>query len=313
MSQLFTNIGKSIRSTNTWFTSSERQKRLIPFKYQAFGLALNALSHLSNPWAADILSNIWFTVFKTKPKPWITRFWQQADSCVELHLKDKSIPVSLWGRGPLVVLMHGWSGSGVQFRRLIRGLVSAGYQVAAFDAPAHGSNPGKQSHLLEFIDSLLAIQQQIGTVDTVIAHSLGGMAAVAAAQRGLSVRQLVLFAPHLDVQEMYQTYADLLNLNPVLSNKFRDTIGQKMADIFGVADIWNLLTPANMLAQIKCQGLMIYDNADEEIPQHQFKSIAHYWPGCQVMETKGLGHNLILKDKTVIQNVLDFMRKTVAI
>lgn len=307
MSQLFTNIGNTLRSANTWLASSERHKRIIPLKYQVVGLGLNALSHLSNPWAANILSNIWFTVFKTRPKPWITRFWQQADSCVELHLQDKSIPVSLWGQGPLVVVMHGWSGSGVQFRRLIPGLVAAGYQVAVFDAPAHGSNPGKHTHLLEFIDALLAIQQQIGTVDTLMAHSLGGMAAVGAAQRGLSVRQLVLFGPHLDVQEMYQSYCDLLNLNPELSKRFRAKIGQKMADIFGVADIWSLLTPANMLAQLDCQGLLIYDKEDEEIPLHQFKSIVQHWRGCQILETEGLGHNNILKDKSVIENVLAFM------
>ena len=307
MSQRFANIVNSIRSTNTRFNSSGRRKRIVPFRYQMFGLGLNVVSYVRNEWAADILSNIWFTVFKSKPKPWITEFWQQAETCVELQLEDKSIPVFLWGEGPLVVMMHGWSGSGVQFRRLIPGLVAAGYQVAVFDAPAHGSNPGKHSHLLEFIDSLLAIQQQIGTIDTVMAHSLGGMAAVVAARRGLSVRQLVLFGPHLDVQEMYQSYSNLLNLNPKLSNRFRDKIGQKMADIFWVTDIWSLLTPANLLAQLDCQGLLIYDSEDEEIPQDQFKSIVQHWLGCRILETEGLGHNHILKDKMVIESVLAFM------
>ena len=307
MSQQITNVGNTIRSANTRLNSSERRNRVIPLSYQLFGLGLNLVSHLRNEWAADILSNIWFTVFKSKPKLRITEFWQQAETCVELQLEDKSIPVSLWGQGPLVVMMHGWSGSGVQFRRLIPGLVAEGYQVAAFDAPAHGSNPGKHTHLLEFSDSLLAIQQQIGPVDTVMAHSLGGMAAVVAAMRGLSVRQMVLFGPHLDVQKMYQSYSDLLSLNPKLSNRFRHKIGQKMADILGVVDVWTLLTPANLLAQSDYMGLLIYDNEDEEIPQDQFKTIEQHWQGCQVLETEGLGHQRILKDETVIENVLAFM------
>jgi len=304
MSQLF---GNTIRSANTWLNSSKRQKRVIPLSYQLLGLGLNAVSRISNEWAADILSNIWFTVFKSKPKLWISEFWQQAESTVEFHLEDKSIPVSLWGQGPLVVMMHGWSGSGVQFRHLIPGLVAAGYQVAVFDAPAHGSNPGKRTHLIEFVDSLLAIEQQIGTVDTVMAHSFGGMAVVVAAQRGLSARQMVLFGPHLDVQEMYQSYSDLLNLNPKLSKRFRDKIGQQIADILGVDDVWTVLTPENLLDQFDIPGLLIYDNADEEIPQDQFKTIAQHWQGCRILETRGLGHNHILKDETVIENVLTFM------
>ncbi len=279
MSQQFANIGNTLRSANKRLNSSERRKRVIPLSYQMFGLGLNVVSHLRNEWVADILSNFWFTVFKSRPKPWISEFWQQAETCVGVRLEGKSIPVSFWGQGPLVVMMHGWSGSGVQFRRLIPGLVAAGYQVAAFDAPAHGSNPGKHTHLLEFSDSLLAIQQQIGPVDTVMAHSLGGMAAVVAAQRGLSVRQMVLFGPHLDVHKMYQSYSNLLGLNPKLSIRFRDKIGEKMAEILGVDDAWASCTPANLLAQSDFQGLLIYDSEDEEIPQDQFKSVAQHWRG----------------------------------
>lgn len=307
MSQQIANIVNRTQSANNRVNSSQRRKRVVPLGYQMVGLGLNLVSRLSNEWAADILSNIWFTVFKSKPKPWITAFWEQAETRVELRLEDKSIPVFLWGQGPLIVMMHGWSGSGVQFRRLIPGMVAAGYQVLAFDAPAHGSNPGKHSHLLEFVDSLHSIQQQIGPVDTVMAHSLGGMAAVVAAKRGLSVRQMVLFGPHLDVQKMYRAYSDLLNLNARLSSRFRDKIGQKMADIFGVDDIWSLCTPENLMAQSDYQGLLIFDNEDEEIPQDLFESIAIHWQGCRILKTEGLGHRGILKDEKVIESVLAFM------
>ena len=310
MSQQFASNENTILSVNTRLNSSKRRNRVIPLSHQLFGLGLNLVSHLRNEWAANILSKLWFTVFKSKPKLWITEFWQQAESCIEVQLKDKSIPVSLWGLGPLVVMMHGWSGSGVQFRRLIPGLVAAGYQVAVFDAPAHGSNPGKRSHLLEFSDSILAIQKQIGPIDTVMAHSLGGMAAVISAQRGLSARQMILFGPHLDVQKMYQSYSDLLNLNPKLSNRFRDKIGQEMADILGIDDVWNFLTPANLLARSNYQGLLIYDNQDEEIPLEQFKAVKQHWLGCQTLETEDLGHHRILKDESVIESVLAFMDRS---
>lgn len=304
MSQLIARTNKSVSQN---ISSSGRRKRVIPLTYQMLGLGLNFVSHLRMNWAAEILKGFFFTVFKTPMKPWITEFWQQADSVVDVKIGSQSIPVRLWGEGPLVVMMHGWSGSGAQFRKLIPGLVEAGYQVAAFDAPAHGGNPGKQTHLLEFVDTLLAIQNQIGPIQTLMAHSFGGMASMTASHRGLNVEQMVLFAPHLDVNEIHQSYSDLLNLNPELSRRFHDKIGARMAAITGLDDVWSFFTPQSLLNDRDFSGLLIFDSDDEEIPQDQFKAVAQYWTDCQVLETHGLGHHRVLKDAGVIDAVLGFM------
>ncbi len=305
MSQL---VARTNQSATQRFISSERRKRVIPLSYQIMGLGLNIASRIHLDWAADILNGLFFTVFKNRTKPWIMEFWQQADSQIELQVEDKTIPVFLWGEGPLVVMMHGWSGSGAQFRKLIPGLVAAGYRVAAFDAPAHGENPGKQTHVLKFVDSLLTIQQQIGPVHTLMAHSFGGMAAAMATQRGLSVEQMVLFGPQLDVNEIHKSYSDLLNLNSNLSARFREKIGVKMTEIIGYDDVWSLFTPENLLKNSDFGGMLIYDTEDEEIPLSHFKAVAQHWRGCQVIETEGLGHHRILKDESVIEEVLSFMR-----
>ena len=304
MSQLLAKTNKPI---SRGFTSNERRKRVIPLSYQLLGLGLNIASRIRMNWAAEVLKGFFFTVFKTPMKPWIAEFWQQADSQVDIQIKNQSIPVRIWGEGPLVVMMHGWSGSGAQFRKLIPGLVEAGYQVAAFDAPAHGANPGKHTHLLEFVDTLLGIQRQIGPVHTLMAHSFGGMASMMASHRGLAVKQMVLFGPHLDVNEIHQSYSDLLNLNPELSMRFREKIGTRMAEIIGFDDVWDFFTPESLLKNRDFSGLLIYDTEDEEIPLSQFKAVARYWEGSQVIETEGLGHHLILKDAAVIEKVLKFM------
>ncbi len=304
MSQLIANTNKPV---SRGFTSNERRKRVIPLSYQLLGLGLNIASRIRMNWAAEVLKGFFFTVFKTPTKPWIAEFWQQADSQVDIQIKNQSIPVRIWGEGPLIVMMHGWSGSGAQFRKLIPGLVEAGYQVASFDAPAHGDNPGKQTHLLEFVDTLLGIQRQIGPVHTLMAHSFGGMASMMASHRGLNVEQMVLFGPHLDVNEIHQSYSDLLNLNVELSARFHDKIGARMAEIIGFDDVWDFFTPKSLLEDRDFSGLLIYDTEDEEIPLSQFKAVARHWVGSQVIETEGLGHHLILKDATVIEKVLKFM------
>jgi pimeloyl-ACP methyl ester carboxylesterase len=264
---------------------------------------------IHNEWASDVLAGLWFTVFKSGQKPWMTEFWSSADECVEITIDGATIPVYCWGRGPLVVAMHGWSGSGTQFRNFIAPLVEAGFRVACFDAPAHGANPGRRTHLVNFSDSLLAIRNRLGEIDCVIAHSLGAMATVYALQLGLPAGRVVLVAPHLDVQEMFETFRDLLGMRPALANRFHDKIGARMKSILNDNDVWQVFTPRKMLARTDFRGLLVYDAKDPEVTQAQFEEIAQHWKNCEVLATEGLGHNRILKDKPVIDAVVDYLRR----
>lgn len=282
-------------------------KRVVPLSFQIAGIGLSLISRLNREWVAEILSNLWFTVFKKSPKPWVKQFWQQADQRIELDLGDKSVPVYLWGNGPLIVMMHGWSGSGTQYRKFIPVLVNAGYQLAVFDAPSHGSNPGKRSDLVEFSDALVSIQQQIGPVDTVIAHSLGAMATLVATHRGLDINHMVLLAPHLDVGAMFESYTTLLNLNKYLTRRFHQVVGEQMADVMDHPDPWKMLTPAALLQEEAVPGLLVYDSADEEVSQQLFFDIGQQWKRATVIRSQGLGHNGLLKDTGIINRVLDYL------
>lgn len=289
--------------------AQNRDQRIVPISFRLTGIVLNALSRINNDWAAEQLSRVWFRVFKSRPKHWVTRFWSQADNCIEVSLSDKLIPVYCWGKGPLVVFMHGWSGSGTQFRHFIPELVKAGFRVALFDAPGHGQNPGKHSHLLEFSDSLLAIQNQIAPIHAVVAHSLGAMAATLATHRGLSVNQLVLMAPHLDVNEMFDSYSQLLGLNEELRQCFRQRAGNKMDKIL-CWDPWSLLLTGILLKHDEIDGLLAFDRHDEEVPSYHFKEIQGLWKQAEIVSTEGLGHVRLLKDQAVIGQVVKYLQVT---
>lgn len=289
-------------------SKSQKDKRIVPMSYRLIGLGLNTVSRLNSDWAAEQLSRVWFRVFKRKPQAWVQQFWGQADACIEVTLSDKTIPVYTWGKGPLVIFMHGWSGSGTQFRHFIPLLVKAGFQVAIYDAPGHGQNEGNQSHLLEFSDSLVAIQHQIGPVHAVVAHSLGAMAVTLATHRGLNVNQLVLLAPHLDVDEMFQSYSSLLNLNTDLAHRFKRKVGEKMAAILQWDNVWDLLKPEVLISEQQIDGLLIFDEHDEEVPLFHFEHIRSLWKEAITMRTEKLGHVRLLKDRTVIQRVVEYLQ-----
>ncbi len=284
-----------------------RRKRVVPMKFRVIGFLLNLISRLNNEWAAKQLSKNWFTVFKSRPKPWVVNFWNQADHRIEVNLVDQIIPVYLWGKGPLVVLMHGWCGSGTQFRHFIPALTKAGYKVAVFDAPEHGANPGKYSNILHFSDSLVSIQQQIGPVDTVIAHSFGAMAVTLATHRGLIVKRLVLIAPHLDIQVIFDSYSQLLKLRTKLVQRFKDLVGAKMADILQIENPWELLNTKTLLSDTGQNGLLVFDDEDEEVPQSHFNEIERHWINSEVIKTQELGHAMVLKDSEVIRKIVVYL------
>lgn len=270
-------------------------------------MVLNLVSVIHNEWAASVLARFWFTVFKSSPKPWVAEFWQGAHRCVEINVEEVTIPVHCWGEGPLVVMMHGWSGTGTQFRYFIAPLVEAGFTAVCFDAPEHGSNPGKQTHMLRFSASLNAIQQQLGEIDCVIAHSLGAMASTFAMQGGLAPRRMVLVAPHLDVQKMFETYSELLKMRPALAERFHQKIGSRMQALMDGSDPWQMLLPQKLLDHPDLRGMLVYDHEDPEVTQAQFNEIIDCWRDCQVHATRGLGHNRILKDETVIEAIVGYL------
>ena len=289
-------------------SSAERRNRVVPLSFQLAGLTLNLLSRMHNEWASGVLAGLWFTVFKTRSKPWVADFWASAQERFEVTVDAHSIPIHCWGQGPLIVVMHGWSGSGTQFRQFIVPLVAAGFRVAAFDAPAHGANPGRRTHLVNFTDSLFAIQARLGPINTVIAHSLGAMATVYALRRGLGADRSVLIAPHLDVQKMFDTFSYLLGMRPPLARRFHDKIGARMREILDGEDPWLTLNPTAMLEASGFEGMLVYDHQDPEVEQAQFDDIIRHWRGAEVLATDGLGHNRILKDERVIGAVVEYLK-----
>ncbi len=270
-------------------------------------MLLNLLSLIRIDWSAAVLERLFFTVFKTGPRPWVAGFWQSAAECRELAVDDARIPVYRWGDGPMIVFMHGWSGSGTQFRHFIEPLLAAGFGVICFDAPGHGASPGRQSHLLRFSGSLQAIRQAFGPIDCVVAHSFGAMAACYAIRQGLDARRLVLIAPQFDVNGIFETYRELLHMRPQLAERFRARTGERMRRL-GIDDPWIEFEASRLLGDLGTPGLLVYDDEDPEIATEAFERFADLWRDSRVHRTSGLGHNRILKDGDVIAAVVDFLR-----
>ncbi|WP_164135036.1 alpha/beta hydrolase, partial [Serratia marcescens] len=70
-----------------------------------------------------------------------------------------------------------------KFEKYIIALQKKGFEVLAFDAPAHGSSDGERINGINYRDCILQIEKKWGALYAIIGHSFGGFAASLAMEK----------------------------------------------------------------------------------------------------------------------------------
>lgn len=216
------------------------------------------------------------------------------------------IPVAIyrWGAGPVVVFVHGWSGHATQVVHFIEPLVQAGFQVVAFDAPAHGETPGRRTNLFECAAALAAVVRECGPIRGVLTHSFGGMVlAYALRHDGMAAGRVVCISPPANLEFLIASFSRALALPAAVVAGLRRRQEQR----FGGNLSERISTDSNVRA-LRVPALIIHDVNDRDVPWRQGKRIADAWPGARFRKTRGLGHRRILRDPATIDVVVDFFR-----
>ncbi|MFU3898466.1 alpha/beta hydrolase [Pseudomonas aeruginosa] len=145
------------------------------------------IGRIAPRWTAERMRRTFMVPGEWPPKDWELPLLASSER-VTLRF---GLSVLRWGEGPAVLLLHGWAGRPTQFAHLIEQLVGAGYSVYALDAPAHGRSPGREANVVLFAHALLEAAGELPPLRAVVGHSLGGAAALLAAQMGLRSEALV--------------------------------------------------------------------------------------------------------------------------
>ena len=94
-----------------------------------------------------------------------------------------------------------------------RPLTARGYSVVAFDAPGHGMTGGRESSLsCTWPPRSKRCCGQIGPVEAIVGHSLGGAVTGYVMSRGAQVKKAVLLAPPASLTDYSHRFARLLRL-----------------------------------------------------------------------------------------------------
>ncbi|MBZ0162283.1 MAG: lysophospholipase [Notoacmeibacter sp.] len=265
-------------------------------------LAAGAASRISPSLAGMVLERLFLTPRRLKLRE-TEKIWMGRARALPLRFDlERMFPAFFWGEtGPLVVLVHGWSGRAGQLGAFVKPFVARGYRVVAFDAPAHGGADGVRTGLPEFAKALHVIERQFGPAHAIIAHSMGGAATLVALAEGLSAEKIALIAAPDKPGSYLPMLGQWFGFSPEATRRAQSRIearfGYRLADLQGSA-----LAP-----RVNLPALIVHDRRDREVGFADGEALASALPAAKMMETSGLGHNRILSDEAVVQTVVGFM------
>jgi len=206
-----------------------------------------------------------------------------------------------WGEGPTVLLVHGWNGRATQLGSLVDPLVARGYRVVAFDAIGHGESVGSQSSLPELANCIRQVVEEVGGVFAIVAHSLGGAATTFALAYGMQVERAVFIAPPADPREFLALFSSSLGIGEEVSSRVKTLVERRL----GVP--MEEMRASKIAPMMNTPLLVIHDREDKEVPFQVGRVVASAWPGAELITTKGLGHQRILRDPAVMNAAVDFV------
>jgi pimeloyl-ACP methyl ester carboxylesterase len=297
----------TVENNSLKLSDDTRKTRPKPFMLKVFQIAFQISGRISAALAGRMAYKLWLTPTRFKTPASEQRALKSA--IVESHrIDDRDITTFTWktaaaGDRPTVLLVHGWGGRGTQMGSFAEPLNNAGYRVISFDAPAHGQSSGKQTSLYEISETILALQEIYGAFDSVITHSFGGPCTAHALRLGLETNRIVSICPPATTIGLIDKFCDALLLN----KKTRQNLIDRITATFG-AHVWQELSMQNAMRGVDIPGLVIHDAHDDDVPWQEGQAVAHAWNNAPFIITSGLGHRRILRDSSVIESTLKFLK-----
>ena len=225
---------------------------------------------------------------------------------VSLTIEDLVIRGHRWNfpQNKKCLIIHGFESTSYNFDRYITPLTRKGYEVLAFDAPAHGKSDGKQITLPLYVATLKMINEQFGPIQSFLAHSFGGLALTHFLENNFPDEQfrLVLLAPANETTTAIDSFFRFLHLNGDIRKEFDALIvnkGGKRPEEYSIR---------RAMQHIPSKVLWIHDEEDNMTPladAMKIKEDDH--PNVEFVITKGLGHRKIYRENQVIKRVIDFL------
>ncbi|MEO8528824.1 MAG: alpha/beta fold hydrolase [Pseudolysinimonas sp.] len=268
---------------------------------------MRALGTVAPPLAAQVAHRIWGDL--GRPLPVHSRDVDMHARAVrgELLVDGKRVVTYTWGSGPEVVLLvHGWRSRASRFSSLVRALESPGRTIVSFDAPGNGDSTGTATTILDYSEIIRRLSPPRGFV-AIVAHSFGVLATFLAAREGVPVGRIVGIAGMYDANQLVDQFSRQAALSSRVKRGLRTRIERRTFP--GEPDVWRRFVAELDPADIHTPLLLVHDRGDRMVDASQAGLIAEAHNGpTRVILTDGLGHNGVLRDANVLDDIRGFLR-----
>ncbi len=214
----------------------------------------------------------------------------------------KSIAVYQWGDGDKrALVVHGWSGRATQMYQIIEKLLNHGYKVISIDGPAHGKSTGSKTMMPEFIKAIEKTSETYGPIDVAIGHSMGGISLLNVQGMHALFNKLVIIGAPDSIFNIFHGFVNKLELKKIVADKliavFEKITGKSIFDFHG----------STHCKKIKEPVLIVHDEDDNEVPVGDAINNYQSLQNGKLLKTNGLGHGRILKNREVINQIINFI------
>jgi len=213
-----------------------------------------------------------------------------------------AVQIYRWGEGPLVLLVHGWNGRGLQLGAFVEPLVERGYQVVTVDLPGHGNSEGSNTNIFRISQALIELTRHYGSPQAIIAHSFGATSTAYAINHGLQTKRFISISAPLSSTWLLEIFCRAIRVNQNTLAGIKQLMERRF-----VKDVLDDISGDKNFSKLTIPGLVIHDRDDSDVPWHHAESLAQAWKHATLYLTKGLGHRRILYNKEVTQRVADFI------
>lgn len=262
------------------------------------------LSAVSKKLAAEKAFELFCTPRHRNLKP-LPPIFQKAEKLV-FPFEEYTIYGYRWNHPALkkVMILHGFESSVVNFENYVKLLIDKGYEVMAFDAPAHGRSTGKTVTVVTYKKLVEYILDTYGPVTSFIAHSFGGLTISLVLEEWShdDSFKVVLIAPATETTTAIDNFFILLKLDGEVRREF-ETLITKLS---GHPPSWYSVIRAAQ--HIKAEVLFLQDKDDHMTPVKDVEPlIQKKYPNFHFIISEGLGHRRIYRDNKTAKAIADFL------
>lgn len=269
-----------------------------------FRFKVRLLAIISQRWAGNVAFKIFCTpyynlLYKRQTIPNIEQ--------LVYHYNGIKTTGYRWGGGGnrKILIAHGFRSSAIKFEYFANKLAAKGYEVIAFDAPAHNMSDGKQLTAIDYKDFVFSLNKHFGPFEGYLTHSFGGLAVCMNLAEMPSNKNIktILIAPAANSKTIIELFFKRMDIiNKKVQRYFYDNIKR----LSGKDIEW--FSVNRCLPDIKGDVLWIHDVDDKVTPVVDAQDAQKMnYPNLLFFITKGLGHRRIYRDEKVVDAVMRFL------